>query len=139
MHRTQIADIAHLLRRAGFGATRDELEEYAARGYEATVEELLHPDEAPAFEDDDLLRRYHIDQNDCRLIGPAQTYWLYRMINTSRPLEGEDSPFLAPCLCEQLYQSEPGQDHADPDRSVPAGTDWGTSAHSSSGCPETRP
>ena len=35
--------IAHLLRRAGFGATRDELEGYAAKGYEATVEELLGP------------------------------------------------------------------------------------------------
>ena len=87
MDRTEIADIAHLLRRAGFGATRQELEEYAARGYGATVEELLHPDEASAFEDDDLLRRYHVDQNDCRLIAPAQTYWLYRMINTKRPLE----------------------------------------------------
>ena len=40
MARTDVQLIAHLFRRAGFGATRDELEEYAARGYEATVEEL---------------------------------------------------------------------------------------------------
>ena len=30
--------MAHLLRRAGFGATQPELESYLAKGYEATVE-----------------------------------------------------------------------------------------------------
>ena len=37
-----IALMAHLMRRAGFGASREELEARVARGYEATVEELLH-------------------------------------------------------------------------------------------------
>jgi hypothetical protein len=36
-----IALMAHLMRRAGFGATRDELEARVAKGYEETVEELL--------------------------------------------------------------------------------------------------
>ena len=36
-----IALMAHLMRRAGFGATRDELEKRVATGYDATVEELL--------------------------------------------------------------------------------------------------
>ena len=49
--------MAHLLRRAGFGAPRDELEAYAAKGYEATVEELLHPDSRPDL-DLDLMERY---------------------------------------------------------------------------------
>ena len=35
--------MAHLMRRAGFGATYEELERRAEVGYEATVEELLHP------------------------------------------------------------------------------------------------
>ena len=39
--------VAHLMRRAGFGATRDELEAYAAKGYEAVVEGLLHPEQFP--------------------------------------------------------------------------------------------
>ena len=61
---TNLALMAHLLRRAGFGVGRQELERYAAQGYEATVEELLHPEDAPpALEDEDLIRRYHIDQN----------------------------------------------------------------------------
>ena len=34
--------IAHLARRAGFGATPDELDRYVSMGYEATVEELLN-------------------------------------------------------------------------------------------------
>jgi uncharacterized protein (DUF1800 family) len=83
-----IALMAHLLRRAGFGATREELERYVTKGYEATVEELLHPEDAPpALEDEDLVRRYHVDENSLMLIESCQTYWLYRMINTRRPLE----------------------------------------------------
>jgi uncharacterized protein (DUF1800 family) len=83
-----IALMAHLLRRAGFGARRDELERCAAQGYEATVEELLHPEETPpAIDDDDLIRRYHVDENSLMLIESCQTYWLYRMINTRRSLE----------------------------------------------------
>jgi uncharacterized protein (DUF1800 family) len=88
MAQQDIALMAHLLRRAGFGATREELERYVAKGYEATVEELLHPEEVPsALQDEDLVRRYHVDENSLMLIESCQTYWLYRMINTRRPLE----------------------------------------------------
>ena len=55
-----IALMAHLMRRAGFGATRDELESRAAKGYEATVEELLNPEEQPDL-DMALLQRYFVD------------------------------------------------------------------------------
>ena len=83
-----IALMAHLMRRAGFGATREELETYVAKGYDATVEELLHPEDAPpALQDEDIIRRYHTDMNELNLIESCQTYWLYRMINTRRPLE----------------------------------------------------
>ena len=88
MSQSDMALMAHLLRRAGFGARRDELERYVAQGYEATVEELLHPEQAPAaLDDEDLIRRYHVDENSLMLIDSCQTYWLYRMINTRRPLE----------------------------------------------------
>ena len=36
-YQDDIALMAHLMRRAGFGATRDELEARVAKGYEATV------------------------------------------------------------------------------------------------------
>jgi hypothetical protein len=47
-----VALMAHLLRRAGFGASRAEIEAKAAQGYDATVEELLNPESQPAIEDD---------------------------------------------------------------------------------------
>ena len=88
MAQDDIALMAHLMRRAGFGATRDELERYVAKGYKATVEELLHPENAPAgLEDEDLLRRYHVDYNSYLQFFAGASYWLYRMINTKRPLE----------------------------------------------------
>ena len=40
---TDISLMAHLMRRAGFGATRDELEQLIARGYENVVEDMLNP------------------------------------------------------------------------------------------------
>ena len=52
-----IALMAHLMRRAGFGASRDELEARVAKGYEATVKELLNP-QADRAERYDFLR-YH--------------------------------------------------------------------------------
>ena len=51
-----IALMAHLMRRAGFGASRAELEARVAQGYEATVEELLHPERQPALDEEVLYR-----------------------------------------------------------------------------------
>ena len=69
--------MAHLLRRAGFGATRNELEQFVSAGYESSVEELLHPG-SPGHIQDDLLRRYHVGQAEFRLPTSAAGYWLYR-------------------------------------------------------------
>ena len=78
---------AHLLRRAGFTPTRAEIDRAVERGYEATVEELLHPEDRPDLEIEDLIRRYHVDQNSLMLLESSQSYWLYRIINSQRPLE----------------------------------------------------
>ncbi|PKB72163.1 MAG: hypothetical protein BZY87_01695 [SAR202 cluster bacterium Io17-Chloro-G6] len=81
-----IALTAHLMRRAGFGASRQELEARAAKGYEATVEELLHPEDQPAV-DEDILFRFLPGYEGA--LGPPinQAEWVYRMVNTQRPLE----------------------------------------------------
>src|SRR4029453_1353106 len=50
--------MAHLMRRAGFGASREELEARAAKGYEATVEELLHSEAQPPLDRNEMMR-YH--------------------------------------------------------------------------------
>ncbi len=81
-----IALIAHLMRRAGFGASRAELEARAEEGYEETVEELLHPEDQPPI-DDDILYRFLPGYEGA--LGPPinQAEWVYRMVNTQRPLE----------------------------------------------------
>ena len=83
-----VALMAHLMRRAGFGAGREELEEQVARGYENVVEDLLHPS-ADGRENlpDDLIRRYHVDQSELRQLDGAGAYWMYQMITTNHPLE----------------------------------------------------
>ena len=83
---SDIALIAHLMRRAGFGATRDQLETLAEMGYDATVEELLRPTEV-RYMPDDLLRRYHMDYADLRANPTSSSHWIYRMVTTSAPLE----------------------------------------------------
>jgi uncharacterized protein (DUF1800 family) len=83
----RLALTAHLLRRAGFGASREELEEYASRPYEDVVEDLLHPERFPEIEEDVLARYY--PQLDANQDNPAtwNGRWFYRMVNTKRPLE----------------------------------------------------
>ena len=86
MEDKELGLMAHLLRRAGFGSTLQALEECQAKGYETTVEELLDPENAPEW-NDDLVRRYHTDQNSVMYFESAQSYWMYKMINSKRPLE----------------------------------------------------
>ena len=73
--------LAHLVRRAGFGATREQLEVMADQGYEATVEKLLDTSN-PSRMSDHIIRRYHPEQSG--MIGPRASgeTWLYRMTTT---------------------------------------------------------
>ena len=80
-----IALMAHLMRRAGFGATRDELEAFVELGYENTVEQLLHPDLQPDI-DEALFFRYHPMADLIYTLPHAQMDWLFRVVNTKRPL-----------------------------------------------------
>ena len=84
--------MAHLLRRAGFGANRNELEEYLAIGYDGAVEALLNPSD-PGNMPDDLIRRYHVEQSELRDLAGSAAYWMYRMISTSCPMEEKTALF----------------------------------------------
>ena len=86
MSNADIALMAHLMRRAGFGASRDELEQRNVRGYENVVEDLLNPGAANSMPDD-VIRRYHVDMSEMRELNSAGAYWLYRMVTTDNPLE----------------------------------------------------
>src|SRR5499433_1609547 len=79
--------MAHLMRRAGFGAGRDELEARAAKGYEATVEELLHPETQPAVDMYTLLRYQPASLLPGGQPPMGNVNFMYHLVNTKRPLE----------------------------------------------------
>ena len=102
---TGVALYAHLLRRAGFGADRAELEAYASRPYEDVVEELLNPQDSPEVEEDVLLRYYpHFGSIDDF---PAQSgRWFYRMVNSERPLEEKIALFWHQVFATAYHKAE---------------------------------
>ena len=108
MANQDMALMAHLMRRAGFGATYEELEARVAQGYEATVEELLTPHSQPDLEMD-VLERYFIDWKEMNALEINQSYWTYRMINTQRPLQEKMTLFWHGILCTGNSKCEHGR------------------------------
>ena len=84
--------MGHLIRRAGFGATRDEIEQYAAHGYDATVDMLMDTGRPDGIQID-LIRRYHPDHSGGLGMSGFGAYWLHRMINSRTPLVEKVSLF----------------------------------------------
>lgn len=97
--------IAHLMRRAGFGATRKELEKYAARGYDAVLDDLLHPERLPEVEDD-VLRRYYTSLDALEVPQEYAARWLYIMINTQRSLQEKMAMFWHHVFATGWHKSE---------------------------------
>jgi uncharacterized protein (DUF1800 family) len=77
--------VAHLHRRAGFGATWGALQRDLRDGPAAAVERLLHPAEPTADERQilDILRQGVLDSNDAERL---KAWWLYRMLYGQDPL-----------------------------------------------------
>ncbi len=99
-----IALMAHLMRRAGFGAPRDELEARVAKGYEATVDELLHP-ETQRDVDLDLMARYMPEYGELSSVPANQQWWVFRMANTGRPLQEKMALFWHGIHCTGYAKS----------------------------------
>lgn len=97
MAENDIALMAHLMRRAGFGAQYAEIEARAAQGYETTVEELLHPTEQSHGMDLDLAERYFIEWSHFTRGVPE--YFVFRMINSKNQLEEKMVLFWHSVLC----------------------------------------
>ena len=77
--------MAHLLRRAGFGATREQLDQYISIGYEKVVDSLIDTEDSSRI-NDALVRRYFPDQSVTHDTTGAGSYWLYRLVSTDSPL-----------------------------------------------------
>ena len=85
--------MSHLMRRAGFGAGRDEIEARVAKGYEATVEELLHPETQPAADPYTLLRHQPASLLPGGQPPMGNLNWMFYLVNTKRPLEEKTALF----------------------------------------------
>jgi uncharacterized protein (DUF1800 family) len=88
--------IAHLLRRAGFGASPSELQEYTALGYEGAVDRLVDYEQIPDTVDLWIGQPGYaavVPDNQAERYAPnywlsyAQARWLFRMLHSRRPLQ----------------------------------------------------
>ena len=79
------ANVAHLLRRAGFGGTIDQVATLAAQPWDTTVDQLLDFSSAPA----DAQPGYLTDDaiGDWQKEYQLQQWWLDRMATTTTPLQ----------------------------------------------------
>ena len=84
---TKIDMMAHLMRRAGFGASREELESRSLLGYEETVEELLAPSLQDPVDRYQFLRYYPMWWKPGTMGGLGQAEWVWTMISTKAPLQ----------------------------------------------------
>ena len=103
-----LALIGHLLRRAGFGGPFDEMEAYAAKGYDAAAEELLRPEEGPQL-DEDVLFRFAPQWVERPGQRHNQAIWVYRMITRVRPLEEKIALFWHSVLCTGYAKVDSGR------------------------------
>ena len=79
--------MAHLMRRAGFGAGREELEMRVELGYEATVEELTTSRCDESVDRYKFLRYFPMWWKPGTMGGLGQAEWVWTMINTKSPLQ----------------------------------------------------
>ena len=114
----QIALMGHLMRRAGFGSPYEELVARASRGYEASVDELLNPEQFEPV-DNDLLYRFMPGYEGA--LGPPlnQADWVYRMINTQRPLEEKMALFWHQLFAHRELKGGQSARNYPADRHVP--------------------
>ena len=98
MEDKDLALMAHLFRRAGFGASRDEIEARVAQGYDNVVEELLNPGDEPGIPVDELFRYFpvYVESSDFAV---AASELAYRMINSKHQLQEKIALFWHTVLC----------------------------------------
>jgi uncharacterized protein (DUF1800 family) len=85
--------IEHLLRRAGFGGSPDEIDLYAELGVPTTIDLLLDYEQVPDDVDSRIGQAGHVGVTTRGQFVPRQNItdarqrWLFRMVHTRRPLQ----------------------------------------------------
>ena len=83
----------HLLRRAGFGASQEEIDQYLAMGYQRTVARLINYESVPDDVDSFIGRPGYVGITSNGPLVPAQNIaharsrWIFRMVHSQRPLQ----------------------------------------------------
>src|SRR3954462_4511178 len=96
--------IEHLLRRAGFGAGQDEIDDYLELGLSAGIQQLLNYENIPDDVDQLIGKPGYVSVTargeflPRTVINDARQRWLFRMIHSRRPLQKKrtlfsDNPF----------------------------------------------
>jgi uncharacterized protein (DUF1800 family) len=86
-------NVEHLLRRAGFGASQEEIDAYLEMGFAGTVDYLLRFDRVPDDVDAKIGTPGYIGTTVIGPFVPAQNIaharqrWIFRMVHTRRPLQ----------------------------------------------------
>ena len=84
--------IAHLMRRAGFGSNYDQIQELSKLEYDQVVDLLLNPEFGP-LDNQDLLDRYFIASVEARTARHADPQWTWRLAKSEKQLEEKISLF----------------------------------------------
>jgi uncharacterized protein (DUF1800 family) len=101
--------VAHLLRRAGFGATKTELDHYAAMGQAAATEALLNYSKTPNTTLESQLPTIDLSTGTQPPAAAIQGWWLRRMAETARPLEEKMTLFWHGLLTSGLDKAGTAQ------------------------------
>ena len=85
--------VEHLLRRAGFGASRDDLKQFEGRSVSAVLQSLLDYESQPDDVDSKIGTPGYASITPGSGFSPnlniehARQRWLFRMLHTKRPLQ----------------------------------------------------
>ncbi len=105
----QIGLMAHLMRRVGVGATRDELEQLVERLYEDVVEDLLHTDGLTDPDQDVLDRILPAGSLATETMAAPGSRWIYNMVNGPRPLREKMALFWHQVFATAYHKSAHGR------------------------------
>jgi len=101
--------MAHLLRRAGFGATRTELDHYVAMGQTAATEAILNYTKTSNAALESQLPTIDLGSSTPPTAAAIQSWWLQRMTLSARPLEEKMTLFWHGLLTSGLDKAGSAQ------------------------------
>jgi uncharacterized protein (DUF1800 family) len=81
---TEATRVSHLLRRASFGASKDELARFRTMGLQGTIDDLVDFD---GVDDGELEARLASQETNIERQAHLQLWWLQRMAYSKRPLQ----------------------------------------------------